>query len=141
MGVLFGGRRFWCRHCHGVAYAVENEDKLSRVLRRSNKLRERVKVRAGTAYPVTFKPKHMPMTKRPGKRLSGGPCCEFLEVATVANEPKPITDPLKAVMRVPFLFVGSRAAGEYAVWSFLHQYLDGARKRFQAIVKAHGEAA
>jgi len=46
-----------------------------------------------------------------------------------------------AHMRVPFLFVGSRAAGEYAVWSFLHQYLDGARKRFQAIVKAHGEAA
>ena len=27
------------------------------------------------------------MTKRPGKRLSGGPCCqEFLEVATVVNE-------------------------------------------------------
>ena len=46
-----------------------------------------------------------------------------------------------AHLRVPFLFVGSRAAGEYAVWSFLHQYLDGARKRFQAIVKAHGQAA
>ena len=59
VGVLFGGRRFWCRHCHGVAYAVENEDAMSRLLRRSNKLRERIKVRAGTAYPVTFKPKHM----------------------------------------------------------------------------------
>lgn len=59
VGVLFGGRRFWCRHCHGIAYAVENEDKLSRVLRRSNKLRERVQARAGTAYPVTFKPKGM----------------------------------------------------------------------------------
>ena len=43
--------------------------------------------------------------------------------------------------KIPFLFAGSRAAGEYAVWSFLHQYLDGARKRFQAIVKAHGQAA
>lgn len=59
VGVLFAGRRFWCRHCHGIAYAVENEDKLSRVLRRSNKLRERVQARAGTAYPVTFKPKGM----------------------------------------------------------------------------------
>lgn len=59
VGVLFGGRRFWCRHCHGIAYAVENEDKLSRALRRSNKLRERVQARAGTAYPVIFKPKGM----------------------------------------------------------------------------------
>ena len=59
VGVLFAGRRFWCRHCHGIAYAVENEDKLSRALRRSNKLRERVQARAGTAYPVTFKPKGM----------------------------------------------------------------------------------
>ena len=59
VGVLFGGKRFWCRHCHGIAYAVENEDAMSRLLRRSNKLRERVKVRAGTAYPVTDKPKGM----------------------------------------------------------------------------------
>lgn len=59
VGVLFGGRRFWCRHCHGIAYAVENEDKISRLLRRSNKLRERVQASAGTAYPVTFKPKGM----------------------------------------------------------------------------------
>lgn len=43
----------------GIAYAVENEDKQSRVLRRSNKLRERVQARAGTAYPVTFKPTGM----------------------------------------------------------------------------------
>ena len=43
--------------------------------------------------------------------------------------------------KIPFLFAGSRAAGEYAAWSFLRQYLEGARKRFQAIVKAHGEAA
>ena len=59
VAVLFAGRRFWCRHCHGVAYAVENEDKLSRLLRRANTLRERVQARAGTAYPVAFKPKGM----------------------------------------------------------------------------------
>lgn len=38
--------------------------------------------------------------------------------------------------RVPFFFAGSRAAGEYAVWSFLRQYCEGARKRLAAIVKA-----
>lgn len=38
--------------------------------------------------------------------------------------------------RVPFFFAGSRAAGEYAVWSFLRQYVEGARKRLAAIVKA-----
>ena len=59
VAVLFGGKRFWCRHCHCVAYAVENEDKISRLLRRSNKLRERVQAKAGTAYPVVFKPKGM----------------------------------------------------------------------------------
>ena len=59
VAVLFAGRRFWCRHCHDIAYAVENEDAMSRLLRRSNKLRERVQARAGTAYPVTSKPKGM----------------------------------------------------------------------------------
>ena len=38
--------------------------------------------------------------------------------------------------RVPFFFAGSRAAGEYSVWSFLRQYCEGARKRLAAIVKA-----
>lgn len=41
--------------------------------------------------------------------------------------------------RVPFLFAGSRAAAEYAAWGFLRQYLEGARKRWASIVKAHGE--
>ncbi len=40
--------------------------------------------------------------------------------------------------RVPFIFAGSRAAGEYAAWGFLRQYLESARKRWAAIVKAHG---
>jgi hypothetical protein len=40
--------------------------------------------------------------------------------------------------RVPFLFAGSRAGAEYACWGFLRQYLEGARKRWQGIVKAHG---
>ena len=43
--------------------------------------------------------------------------------------------------RAPFLFAGSRTAAEYVTWSFLRQYLEGARKRWGAIVKAHGDAA
>ncbi|MDL2279236.1 ERCC4 domain-containing protein [Desulfovibrio sp. OttesenSCG-928-G11] len=41
--------------------------------------------------------------------------------------------------RVPFLFTGSRAAAEYATWGFLRQYLESARKRYAAIVKAHAQ--
>jgi len=46
----------------------------------------------------------------------------------------------QARYRIPFLFAGSRAAAEYAAWGFLRQYLEGARKRLQAVVKAHGDA-
>ena len=35
---------------------------------------------------------------------------------------------------------GSRAAAEYTAWGFLRQYLEGARKRWAAIVKAHDAA-
>lgn len=41
--------------------------------------------------------------------------------------------------RVPFLFAGSRAAAEYVTWSLLRQYLEGARRRWKAIIGAHGE--
>lgn len=42
--------------------------------------------------------------------------------------------------RLPFLFAGSRAAAEYVAWGFLRQYLEGARRRWAAIVKAHDAA-
>ena len=41
--------------------------------------------------------------------------------------------------RIPFLFAGSRGGAEYVTWGFLRQYLEGARKRWGQIVKAHGE--
>lgn len=44
----------------------------------------------------------------------------------------------QARYRIPFLFAGSRAAAEYATWGFLRQYLEGAKKRLLAVVKAHG---
>ena len=43
--------------------------------------------------------------------------------------------------RTPFLFAGSRPAAEYSTWGVLRQFLEGARKRWANIVKAHGEAA
>ena len=43
--------------------------------------------------------------------------------------------------RTAFLFAGSRPAAEYVTWGFLRQFLEGARKRWASIVKAHGEAA
>lgn len=43
--------------------------------------------------------------------------------------------------RVPFLFAGSRAAAEYVTWGFLRQYLEGARRRYASIVKAHDTGA
>lgn len=40
-----------------------------------------------------------------------------------------------------FLFAGSRAAGEYATWGFLRQYVETARKRLEAIHRVVGAAA
>ena len=39
--------------------------------------------------------------------------------------------------RVPFLFAGSRAAAEYATWSFLRQYIEGYRRKLDAICRAY----
>lgn len=41
---------------------------------------------------------------------------------------------------VSFLFAGSRQAAEYAAWGHLRLFLEGARKKYKAIVRAHGEA-
>lgn len=40
-----------------------------------------------------------------------------------------------------FIFAGSRAAAEYVTAYFLRQYLEGARKRWATIVKAHGDGS
>ena len=41
-----------------------------------------------------------------------------------------------ARMRVPILFAGTRQGGEYAVWSFLRQWLEGKRHELKAVEKA-----
>lgn len=42
--------------------------------------------------------------------------------------------------RIPFMFAGTRSGAEYCTWSLLRQYLESAKKRYAAIIKAH-EAA
>lgn len=39
--------------------------------------------------------------------------------------------------RVPFLFAGNRAGGQYAVHGFLKHYLEDTRRRLDGIIKAH----
>jgi len=41
-----------------------------------------------------------------------------------------------ARLNIPFWFCGNRAAGEYCVYSFLHQWLKGAAGQYRAIIKA-----
>lgn len=43
-----------------------------------------------------------------------------------------------ARLGIPFHFAGSRAAGEYFTYSLLRQYLQGAEKRYKAILAACG---
>lgn len=52
------GRYFLCRHCYGMAYASQNEDKLDRAYRRTAKLKRRLGVEDRTE-PVFLKPKGM----------------------------------------------------------------------------------
>ena len=46
-----------------------------------------------------------------------------------------------ARLGVTFLFAGNRSAAEYVTAFFLRQYLEGARKRWATIVKAHGDGS
>lgn len=40
----------------------------------------------------------------------------------------------------PFILAGTRQGAEYLTYSLLRQYLEGSRKRLDAIIKAHGAA-
>lgn len=60
VGKLFaGGRYFLCRHCYGIAYASQSEDRHDRLLRRANKRRMALGGEPGTAHWIAPKPKGM----------------------------------------------------------------------------------
>lgn len=61
VGVLWGGKRFLCRHCHQVTYPCQNETKADRAMRRSRKARKRLGLGDDVTMPASYasKPKGM----------------------------------------------------------------------------------
>jgi hypothetical protein len=57
--VLYGGRRFLCRHCVGASYASQNEGAHDRLLRRVQQIRLRLGGSASAIEPFPSKPKGM----------------------------------------------------------------------------------
>ena len=53
VAILYGGRRFLCRACHGLAYTSQSEGETDRILRRARKLRNRMGVGPGVGTPLS----------------------------------------------------------------------------------------
>lgn len=63
VGVLYGGGKYFlCRHCSGLAYGSQQEDKPDRLRRKARKIRQRLGVSNNLLEPILFKPKHMHQT-------------------------------------------------------------------------------
>jgi len=60
VALLYGaGKYFLCRHCHNLTYASQQEDRLFRLLRKAQNIRERLGLSGATDEPILFKPKGM----------------------------------------------------------------------------------
>lgn len=59
VAILYGGRKFACRHCHKLAYECQRETYDDRAIRRADTIRVRLGWRPGIANPIGGKPKGM----------------------------------------------------------------------------------
>lgn len=59
VAILYGGRKFACRHCHKLAYECQRETYDDRAMRRADTIRVRLGWRPGIANPIGGKPKGM----------------------------------------------------------------------------------
>ena len=59
VAILYGGKYFYCRICHNLAYPSENETQIDRLFRKARKLRERLEATSDMTLPINFKPKGM----------------------------------------------------------------------------------
>jgi hypothetical protein len=59
VGILYSGKHYYCRICRNLAYPSENEPKPNRMLRKANKIRNRLKREPGVQNKIWFKPKGM----------------------------------------------------------------------------------
>lgn len=60
VAVLYGaGKYFWCRHCHDLTYASQQESRIFRMMSKAQKIREFLGGRASLLYDFPDKPKNM----------------------------------------------------------------------------------
>ena len=59
VAILFGGRKFACRHCHALAYSCQTESADDRAARRADTIRRRLGWEQGIFNPDGSKPKGM----------------------------------------------------------------------------------
>jgi len=62
VAILFGGSIFACRHCHRLAYKCQREAEDLRLIRRTDKIREKLGWERGLLRVGAGKPKHMHWT-------------------------------------------------------------------------------
>jgi hypothetical protein len=59
VAVVYGGKYYRCRHCHGLTYASQQESKPYRLMRKAWKIRARLGASNNLTEPILFKPKNM----------------------------------------------------------------------------------
>lgn len=57
--LYYYGKGFYCRHCHQLTYASQQEGKEARLMRKARKIRERLDASENLFYPIVDKPKYM----------------------------------------------------------------------------------